>query len=151
MLDDGQPRTENSKATPKRARWWLRLLILGPLLLCCCLPLGVPVVHIEAHIYTLEHWPNHKGVLVACRQLMQKTPDARGHTVYGAVDQPPISNLPLAIQALAPSWVMVTKETVHIECGGGFYHYGLEALATDEGEMGGRATKLMDGLWLTRD
>jgi hypothetical protein len=105
---------------------------------------------INAKIEALRHETDHAAVLEACRWFMSH---ARGDELeYVTDEQPEYSHLPDAIRKLQPSFVAVTRKRVGVEFGGGFYHFGLTALAPNEPPpvMSGSLDheKLREGLYL---
>jgi hypothetical protein len=98
--------------------------------------------HMERH-YVIHH-ADHKAILAACRELMEKCPD---DTPWDPMRDG--GSLPEAILALKPVDIDVTKEYVGIELHGGHVHYGVIAYA--KGTEKGGTKKLIDGLWYYED
>ena len=101
---------------------------------------------------------DHKELLEACRQVMQKAVqgkwELREYRVRTKTD-PLADKLPTAILRLNPTYVFIDKDLIHIEMLGGMRHFGVIAYAENYKKMNELQEygdkKLIDGLWYYDD
>ena len=72
----------------------------------------------------LLYQTDHNALLAACRSLIQRRAEYGEGGISGRDPR-----LPGVIRRLGSQWVDIQEDLVHIEMGGGFFHYGFWAMA----------------------
>jgi len=100
---------------------------------------------IEANERKILYHTDHTALLAACRQAMKTLPPGDyGDDVVGGKEQ---RRLPEPIRQLKANYIVLDRDSFHIEMGGGFYHYGLEATSQDTPSPGTSGKQLIPGLY----
>ncbi len=85
-----------------------------------------------------------RAILQAARALQANT-EMHGQESIGL----PGIACPKPIRDLDPSYVFVSRDKVHIEKGGGHFHYGIDCFR--EGIPGEGKSKIIEGLWFVSE
>jgi len=116
--------------------------------------MGGSILNINKRTKIALYETDHKALLDACREIMDadKTTYRRDPKISPTGDRypdPQDPNMPAIIRNLGVSYIVVDKDEVRIEMGGGHYHYGFTAFRKGFEQYGGQhgGRKLIDGLW----
>ncbi len=138
----------------------LILLLVSPIVV-----IGVYVSLSREHTSMRQHGliyqTNHAAILAACREMLLHKRDYGDHQHPGSASEP-VSDyivldsddrrLPAVIRHFKPATITIKDDSVEIEMGGGFFHYGLTAFAQGavselhHKDLGG-TRRLIPGLW----
>jgi hypothetical protein len=147
----------------RRRRWGLHLLIAG-IVFAVLLGAAVPLVSFITVFYRTSvemrerkrvvlYQTNHAALLAACVDLWNKRLSLhadRASATSQPVDfdiDPSDPAVPPIIRSLNPNGVNIHEGSVHIELGGGFDHFGVEAFVNGAPAPSIGETQLIPGLW----
>ena len=152
---------EPSHRRPLRA---VAILLAGATLIVIC---GVglygwsmrrAVQRIDAKRATLLTETDHSALLVACRHAIGAFRDERrppGNEYLQLSGDDP--RLPAELRRLHANYIMIAPDSIHVELGGGHFHYGLDAVADGATDLEDYLDSLPDrrllvrGLWYYED
>jgi len=158
-----QELSQSENTTPLRQRRRLRLLIAGivfaVLLVAAARIVSVISVVFGAKVEMRErkravlYQTNHAALLAACADLWNKRltlhadrASATSQPVDFAID-PSDPAVPPIIRSLNPNGMYIHEGRVHIDLGGGFDHFGIDAFVNGAPTPDIGETQLIPGLW----
>jgi hypothetical protein len=145
-----------------RAARWVLAAVLGTCALVLVGAVGLPWCGVALATRRIEHKKeqllrrtDHQALLVACRAaiatLGSEVAPHRGDGLRVSGSDP---RLPSELKRLEASYIAVSQDAIHVELGGGFFHYGVDAIASDASpdrraflEAMPDHKRLADGLW----
>jgi hypothetical protein len=150
---------KSSLAQPRTARILLRQSIEGfcfalSIIASCFFLSGCrwPGGQIQQQQKFILYQVNQQALYNACAQIWQNRAIYRQNPNWhnlppGDVSKPDINDpqIPAIVRTLNPSYIDISNARVRIECGGGAYHFGVDAFVN--GNLGSGTKLLVPGLW----
>jgi hypothetical protein len=129
-----------------------RTASLGVVATAALVVLALPTIRAEWRRHSLLHWTDHTARGTACREVITAfaaTPREPDYPWIRVCVRPHCQSdvrLPEVVRGLDPTEVSVAPDRLRVELGGGFRHYGIEAVSSSA-RQGGKGTVLSDGVW----